>query len=116
MAEAPGKAQVLAYVLCNQNGHALEDLRDLLSHKPPDIPVVLGGHYTLGCSNKRGQQNQLREIGVDYFVETLEELLPLLDRIAETRDISTPVTEAVCETLQYADAALFQGDVASEAL
>jgi methylmalonyl-CoA mutase cobalamin-binding subunit len=82
MAEAPDHQPVVAYVVCNQNGHALEDLRNLRSHKPAGAPVVLGGHYTLGCHNKIRQQNQLRAIGIDHFVETLEELLPLLDHLA----------------------------------
>lgn len=116
MAEAPGDAPVLAYVVCNQNGHALEDLRDLRSHKSADIPVILGGHYTLGCNNKRGQQIQLRAIGVDHFVETLEELLPLLDRIADRQDVSARMAVAAHAASRFAEASLLRGDMASEAL
>jgi hypothetical protein len=81
MAEPPGDGSVLAYVVCNQNGHALEDLRGLNLFKRA-VPVILGGHYTLGCHNKRAQESELRQLGVDFFVETLEELIPLLEEIA----------------------------------
>ncbi|WP_323122581.1 hypothetical protein [Burkholderia alba] len=116
MADAPGHAPVLAYVLCNQNGHALEDLHALRDYKPAGIPVVLGGHYTLGCNNKQGQQNQLRAVGIDHFVETLEELLPLLDRLAETFDVSARMADAMNDTSRLAAAGLFRGNVTSEAL
>jgi methylmalonyl-CoA mutase cobalamin-binding subunit len=82
MAEPPGGGPVLAYVVCNQNGHALEDLRNLRQFKPAATPVILGGHYTLGCHDKPVQQGRLREVGVDHFVESLEELIPMLDQIA----------------------------------
>jgi len=85
MAEPPGGEPVLAYVVCNQNGHALEDLRALRQFKPAATPVILGGHYTLGCHDKLAQQVRLREVGVDYFVETLEELIPVLEQIAALR-------------------------------
>lgn len=88
MAALPGDAPVLAYVLCNQNGHGLEDIRTLRQYKSPDSPVILGGHYTLGCHDKDLQQSRLREVGVDYFVETLEELIPLLEQIAAQRATS----------------------------
>jgi methylmalonyl-CoA mutase cobalamin-binding subunit len=73
---------VLAYVICNQNGHALEDLKDLSQYKNGSAPVILGGHYTLGCHNKLSQQSRLRLLGIDLFAETLDELLPLLKFIA----------------------------------
>jgi methylmalonyl-CoA mutase cobalamin-binding subunit len=73
---------VLAYVICNQNGHALEDLKDLSQCKNGSAPVILGGHYTLGCHKKLSQQNRLLLIGVDMFAETLDELLPLLKSIS----------------------------------
>ena len=81
MAERPGGGAVLAYVLCNQNGHVLEDIRTLREFKSAASPVILGGHYTLGCHDKLVQQGRLREVGVDHFVETLEELIPLLEQI-----------------------------------
>jgi methylmalonyl-CoA mutase cobalamin-binding subunit len=78
---------VLAYVICNQNGHALEDLRGISTHKRNTAPVILGGHYTLGCHDKKEQQRELSKCGVDYFVETLGELPVLLEslRSAEWR-------------------------------
>ena len=82
MAEPPGGGPVLAYMVCNQNGHALEDLRTLRQFKPAATPVILGGHYTLGCHDKDAQQGRLREAGVDHFVETLEEVLPMLEQFA----------------------------------
>lgn len=86
----PGKGvEVLAYVVCNQNGHALEDLRDLRLYKSGSAPVVLGGHYTLGCHNKPAQQSQLQDVGVDLFVESLTDLIPLLDQIAAAKAMQT---------------------------
>jgi methylmalonyl-CoA mutase cobalamin-binding subunit len=82
MAQVPGGGPVLAYLVCNQNGHALEDLRALREHKSQASPVILGGHYTLGCHDKPEQQSRLREVGVDYFAETLEEVIPMLEQIA----------------------------------
>jgi methylmalonyl-CoA mutase cobalamin-binding subunit len=88
MAEPPGGGPVLAYVVCNQNGHALEDLRALRQFKSAATPVILGGHYTLGCHDKHAQQGRLRELGVDYFVETLEEVLPMLEQFAAQQTAS----------------------------
>jgi methylmalonyl-CoA mutase cobalamin-binding subunit len=102
MAASKGEGPALAYVVCNQNGHALEDLRDLRAHKPAGSVVVLGGHYTLGCHNKAEQQEQLRAVGVDFFVETLEGLIPLLEQIAARRCV--PAALAVDATLQTEEA------------
>jgi methylmalonyl-CoA mutase cobalamin-binding subunit len=92
MAAPPGGGPVLAYVVCNQNGHALEDLRDLRQFKPAATAVILGGHYTLGCHDKEAQQGRLREAGVDYLVETLEEVIPMLEQIAAQRADAQLVT------------------------
>ena len=89
MADAGKGVEVLAYVICNQNGHALEDLRDLRLYKSGSAPVILGGHYTLGCHNKPAQQSQLRAVGVDLFVESLTDLIPLLDQIAAAKAMQT---------------------------
>jgi len=91
MAEPPGGGPVLAYVICNQNGHSLEDLRTLRQFKSA-APVILGGHYTLGCHDKLVQQGRLREVGVDHFPETLEELIPILDKIAAQQTESELLT------------------------
>ena len=100
MAAAEEGEDILAYVVCNQNGHALEDLRDLRLCKPASTPVILGGHYTIGCHKKLTQQCHLRAVGVDMFVETLSELIPLLNQIAVARgvtsDWSTCLTETRC--------------------
>jgi methylmalonyl-CoA mutase cobalamin-binding subunit len=85
MADAGEEVEVLAYVVCNQNGHALEDLRDLRLFKSRATPIILGGHYTLGCHNKLAQQSELRAVGVDLFVESLGDLIPLLDQIAAAK-------------------------------
>jgi len=89
MADAGEGVEILAYVVCNQNGHALEDLRDLRLYKSGSAPVILGGHYTLGCHNKPEQQSQLRDVGVDLFVESLTDLIPLLDQIAAAKAMET---------------------------
>lgn len=93
MAEPPGEP-VLAYLVCNQNGHALEDLRALREFKSAATPVILGGHYTLGCHDKQAQQDRLRELGVDYFAETLEEVIPMLEQIAAKQQLAPPLHHA----------------------
>lgn len=101
---SPGEQlDVLAYVICNQNGHALEDLRDLPSHKPVSAPIILGGHYALGCHNKLYQQSQLRAVGIDFFAESLADLIPLLIQISLRNTVRMDLSLSTIEA-QYSAA------------
>jgi hypothetical protein len=97
MAPPDEKMEVIAYVIANQNGHALEDLRDLLLYRPISVPIILGGHYTLGCHNKQSQQSKLRAIGISHFADRLSDLIPILKQISARRilqsDSSQPSRE-----------------------
>jgi methylmalonyl-CoA mutase cobalamin-binding subunit len=86
LAPAPDNEEVLAYIICNQNGHAAEDLKDLLHYKSPNSPVILGGHYCLGCHDMQAQERALSRFGVDFFADSLDDLLPMLERIEETNN------------------------------
>ncbi len=86
LAAAPDNEDVLAYVICNQNGHAAEDLKSLPNYKWPNIPVILGGHYCLGCHDIQAQKFKLSQIGVDFFADSLDDLLPMLKHIEETNN------------------------------
>ena len=104
MAPADESLEVLAYVICNQNGHALEDLRDLPLYKPRSVPIILGGHYTVGCHNRESQQSQLRALGISHFADHLSDLLPILSQIsaggvlkAESPVTQQPEYAAACE-------------------
>ena len=66
-----------AVVIANQNGQALDDLRELATSKGP-APVILGGHYHVGCAADPEVDAALRAAGVDHFARTPEELLGIL--------------------------------------
>lgn len=94
MAPADEPLEVLAYVICNQNGHAHEDLRDLLLYRPRAVPIILGGHYTLGCHNKESQQSQLRAMGISHFADHLGDLVPMLSQISARRALQSDSSQA----------------------
>ncbi len=85
---------IVAHVVCNQNGHALEDLRLAMTAKRTDAPIILGGHYTLGCHDKAAQQRQLRQCGIDLFVESLDALVGVLNGIAANRSTANDQSRA----------------------
>lgn len=70
---------LIACIICNQNGHAIDDLRDLPHYKPEGVPVALAGHYTLGAQDHDEQKHVLKKLGVDCFLDTLDQLLPMLE-------------------------------------
>ena len=76
---------VLAIIAVNQNGQALDDLRDLRTgkeHLPPGVPVILGGHYWVGCERSETYIERLRKCGVDYMLDAIEDLDATLKAIA----------------------------------
>ena len=102
MAPPSERLEVLAYVICNQNGHALEDLRDLALHQPNSVPVILGGHYTLGCHNKLSQENQLKALGISFFADSLDDLITLLSQISAQKTQRNDSSQPPIETLHIA--------------
>ncbi|MGB3314944.1 MAG: hypothetical protein WBB85_11070 [Albidovulum sp.] len=81
-------SDVIACIICNQNGHARDDLRDLPECRVPGLPVALAGHYTLGTHNRAEQIASLQALGVDHFLDSLEQLPVLLEELAEQRCVA----------------------------
>jgi len=82
---------VLAIVVVNQNGQALDDLRNLKACKerlPGQVPVILGGHYWVGCERSEAYVERLRKHGVDHLLDAIEDL------DATLRDVSRRFVEA----------------------
>lgn len=76
---------VLAIIVVNQNGQALDDLKNLKTCKdrlPPQVPVILGGHYWVGCERSDAYIERLRKYGVDYMLDAIEELDGTLKAVA----------------------------------
>jgi len=77
---------LLAVVIVNQNGLALDDLRGLKAYKnlmPRRVPIILGGHYWIGCERSDSYVDQVKQCGVDYQLCAIDELAPLLREISE---------------------------------
>ncbi|WP_369979798.1 hypothetical protein [Xanthomonas bundabergensis] len=77
---------LLAVVIVNQNGLALDDLRELRAYKalmPRRVPIILGGHYWIGCDRSDSYVDQVKECGVDHQLCAIDELAPLLRDIVE---------------------------------
>lgn len=78
---------LLSIVVVNQNGHALDDLKDLKRFKtllPSSVPVILGGHYWLGCERTQSYIDRLRQCGIDYMLDCIEDLEGVLENVSET--------------------------------
>jgi methylmalonyl-CoA mutase cobalamin-binding subunit len=72
-----------AVVIANQNGQALDDLADLAAARGrATVPVILGGHYQVGCVKDPAVDDALRAAGVDHFVSTPDELMTLLEALS----------------------------------
>ena len=75
----PGR-EALALVIANQNGCALADLQalpELLRVRP--VPVVVGGHYHVGCGSTDDVDRRLYELGVSCIAQSPEALLGYLE-------------------------------------
>lgn len=85
----PGR-QATALVIANQNGSALADLQDLpaLLREHP-LPVILGGHYYVGCRASEDIDRQLYEIGVACIAQTPEAMFAFLQGL-ERRAAAAP--------------------------
>jgi methylmalonyl-CoA mutase cobalamin-binding subunit len=83
---APGR-QATALVIANQNGSALADLQDLpaLLREHP-VPVILGGHYYVGCGSSEDIDRQLYEMGVACIAQTPEAMFAFLQGLERHAD------------------------------
>ena len=75
---------LVCYIIVNQNGHALSDLRKLRQRKDElsvSVPICLAGHYTVPSACIDEVRNSLRIAGIDLFIESFEDLLPTIGRI-----------------------------------
>ena len=101
-AAIPEGRRPVAIVIANQNGSALADLQDLpkLLHAH-QVPVILGGHYHVGCESKEDIDLQLYRLGVSCIAPTpaamfgfLQGLEGELERAAVSRHVPPPVFAA----------------------
>ncbi|WP_321818274.1 MULTISPECIES: cobalamin-dependent protein [unclassified Paraburkholderia] len=96
------KAPPLAIVIANQNGCALADLRDLGELKrrhAPGIPVVLGGHYFVGCTPSDEIDAQLYTLGVTCIANSpaaLMAYLATLPRSEPQQDTHADASREAC--------------------
>jgi methylmalonyl-CoA mutase cobalamin-binding subunit len=75
----PGRTAT-AIVIASQNGCALADLQDLpaLLREQP-VPVIVGGHYHVGCGPTDDVDRQLYDLGVSCIATTLEVTFAFLE-------------------------------------
>jgi methylmalonyl-CoA mutase cobalamin-binding subunit len=76
----PPDRTAAAIVIANQNGCALADLQelpDLLRQHP--VPVIVGGHYHVGCGSTDRVDQQLYDLGVSCIATTPEAMFVLLE-------------------------------------
>lgn len=94
----PAGRKASAIVIVNQNGSSLADLQDL-----PDLlrshtaPVILGGHYHVGCGSTHETDRQLYRLGVSCIATTPEAMFDYLQRLerdAAHANVSQPVRQA----------------------
>lgn len=91
----PDDDRPLCYIIVNQNGHAISDLRDMPAARrraAVDAPIALAGHYVVGASDDEVQRATLADLGVDVFLNQMSDLLPFLDRVrrCEREDSAAP--------------------------
>lgn len=75
---AQANPSALAILIGSYNGHAYEDLRDLvLAKKQRRIicPVILGGNLSVGSQKEASDYTVLFDIGVDYILSSLDEAI-----------------------------------------
>lgn len=81
---APPDRELTALIVANQNGSALADLHDLPEYLVKrSVPVILGGHYHVGCKPKEEIDLQLFALGVSCIAPTPEAMFAFLDGLAK---------------------------------
>ncbi|WP_080739108.1 cobalamin-dependent protein [Rhodococcoides fascians] len=84
--DAAATLDAVAVVIGSVNGHAVHDLADLPALRRGGAlrcPVVLGGRPSIDPARNTAALAELRTLGVDHILRTVEELPPLLDRILD---------------------------------
>lgn len=94
----PAGRTATAIVIVNQNGSSLADLQDLPDLlRRREVPVILGGHYHVGCGSTHEIDRQLYQLGVRCIATTPEAMfdyLARLERDAMHVNVPQPVRQA----------------------
>lgn len=80
----------LAIIIVNQNGQAIDDLKTLSESKENNgvqAPIILGGHYWVGCHDRAKFDQILIAEGIDYCLTEIDDLLPLLEILESKRKL-----------------------------
>ncbi|MBB5803130.1 methylaspartate mutase sigma subunit [Saccharothrix ecbatanensis] len=78
-------SEAIAVVIGSVNGHAYDDLADLPALRLDGLlhcPVVLGGNLSVGSTKSSKDITRLSLLGVDHILDSVHDLLPLLDSLA----------------------------------
>jgi methylaspartate mutase sigma subunit len=73
-----------AVLIGSVNGNACEDLRELPSARRRgllDLSVIVGGNTAINAPTRLSAAQRLRALGVDWVLDDLRELVPLLERL-----------------------------------
>lgn len=84
----PVSRDATAIVIANQNGSALADLQDLPQLlRIRQVPIVLGGHYYVGCHVKEEIDLELYRLGVSCIAPTPEAMFAFLEGLGREREV-----------------------------
>jgi methylaspartate mutase sigma subunit len=75
----------IAVAIGSLNGHAVQDLSPLRAARAAGqlgVPVIVGGNLAVTAAGRVLAAGALRELGVDYVLDGVTGLVPLLDRLA----------------------------------
>jgi methylmalonyl-CoA mutase cobalamin-binding subunit len=87
-AAIPAGREATAIVIANQNGGALADLQELpLLLHTRSVPIILGGHYHVGCHIKEDIDLQLYQLGVSCIAPTPEAMFAFLEGLGREREV-----------------------------
>lgn len=90
----------VALLIGSLNGHIHEDLRDLPAAKAAGLitcPVIVGGNLSVGHEKQGSALARLAELGVDYVLDSVSELFPLLEQLGQcsrVREFAAAATTA----------------------
>jgi methylaspartate mutase sigma subunit len=88
----------LAVVIGSVNGHVVEDLGPLRQAKDDGLlpfPVIVGGNLSVGSVKSGNEGQALHDLGVDYVLGDIDELVQLLERLRRTtRSLPKPVVRS----------------------
>ncbi len=82
------RPDALAIAIGSLNGHAVEDLAPLREAKDQGMlrcPVIVGGNLSVSDAGRGAAAAALRDLGVDYVLDDIEQLVVLLGRLRAKR-------------------------------